>query len=128
MYSKGYTPWEWHEKIFKYANSLGLICFSSPFDETAVDFLTKLKVPAFKIASFENNHLPLIKKIARTNKPIIMSTGMASLKELNESVKMIRNNSNSSFALLKCTNTYPADPKNSNLNTIIDLKKNLNVK
>ena len=123
LYSKGYTPWEWHEKIFNYANNLGLICFSSPFDESAVDFLTKLKVPAFKIASFENNHLPLIKKIAKTNKPIIMSTGMATLKELNESIKIIRNNSSGSFALLKCTSTYPADPKNNNLNTILDLKK-----
>ena len=123
LYSKGFTPWEWHEKIFNYANNIGLICFSSPFDESAVDFLTKLKVPAFKIASFENNHLPLINKIAKTNKPIIMSTGMASLKELTEAVNIIKKNSSNNLALLKCTSTYPADPKNNNLNTIIDLKK-----
>ncbi len=123
LFKKAYTPWEWHEKIFQYAKKIGLIYFSSPFDETAVDFLVKLKVPAIKIASFENNHIPLIKKISTTNIPIIMSTGMASIKEIEESIKIIKKNSKNSFALLKCTSTYPASPKNSNLKTIIDMKK-----
>jgi N-acetylneuraminate synthase len=97
---------------------LGLICFSTPFDETAVDFLETLNVPCYKIASFEVVHLPLIKRIAQTGKPIIMSTGMASIAELNDAVKMARNNGCSDLILLKCTSSYPADPVESNILTI----------
>ena len=86
LYSKAYTPWEWHKPIFDLAHQLGLVCFSSPFDDTAVDFLLDLDVPAFKIASFENNHLPLIAKVAATGKPLIISTGMASLGDLDAAV------------------------------------------
>tara|TARA_Y100001970_G_C14258911_1_gene877921 strand:- start:12293 stop:13330 length:1038 start_codon:yes stop_codon:yes gene_type:complete len=124
LYKKASTPYEWHEKIFKKAKSYNLICFSSPFDESAVDFLYDLKAPAFKIASFENNHIPLIKKVISTNKPTILSTGLINLKELNQVVKMFPKMDN--LALLKCTSTYPASPKNINLKTIIDMKKKYN--
>ena len=90
LYKKAYTPWEWHQPIMERAMELGLICFSSPFDETAVDFLENLAVPAYKIASFENNHLPLIQKVASTGKPLIISTGMASLGELDDAVNTAR--------------------------------------
>ena len=118
LYKEAYTPWEWHEPIFEKAKSLGLVCFSSPFDETAVDFLESLDVPAYKIASFENIHLPLIKKAAATGKPLIISTGMASLGELDETVKAALGAGCKDLILLKCTSTYPALPENSNLRTI----------
>ena len=118
LYQKAYTPWEWHKPIFDECRELGLICFSTPFDETAVDFLESLNVPCYKIASFENNHLPLIKKIASKGKPIIMSTGMASVAELDEAVKVIRDNGCNDVILLKCTSSYPADPNESNILTI----------
>jgi pseudaminic acid synthase len=118
LYKKAYTPWEWHEPIMKRARSLGMECFSSPFDETAVDFLHELGVPAFKIASFENNHLPLIRKVAATGKPMIISTGMASLGELDEAVRTAREAGCRDLVLLKCTSTYPASPENTNLLTI----------
>ena len=123
LYSQAYTPWEWHYPIFQKAKELGLIFFSSPFDPSAVDFLETLKVPAYKIASFEITDFPLIKRVAETNKPIILSTGMASIKEINEAIKLIKKNGKSEFALLKCTSSYPADPKNINLKTIIDMRK-----
>jgi pseudaminic acid synthase len=118
LYKEAYTPWEWHEPIFKRAKELGLVCFSSPFDETAVDFLEELDVPAYKIASFENNHLPLIRKAASTGKPLIISTGMASIAELHEAVSAAREAGCKDLILLKCTSTYPAIPENSNLYTI----------
>ncbi len=122
LYKKAYTPWEWHASIMERARKLGLICFSSPFDETAVDFLEELDVPAYKIASFENNHLPLIHKAAATGKPIIISTGMADLSELELAVKTARNAGCRQLILLKCTSTYPATPRNTNILTIPHLR------
>jgi|TARA_B100000795_G_C22805037_1_gene444286 pseudaminic acid synthase len=123
LYKLAYTPWEWHKPIMKRANELGLICFSSPFDETSVDFLETLDVPIYKIASFENNHLPLLRKVAATGKPIIISTGMASLKELEETVSTVKSAGCDKLILLKCTSNYPASPKDSNILTIPDLRK-----
>jgi pseudaminic acid synthase len=122
LYSKAYTPWEWHAPIMSRAAERGLACFSSPFDETAVDFLERLGVPAYKIASFENNHLPLIRKVAATGKPMIISTGMATLAELDEAVATAREAGCSQLVLLKCTSTYPSTPENSNVNTIPHLR------
>lgn len=118
LYKEAYTPWEWHEAIFKRAKEHGLLAFSSPFDETAVDFLETLNVPAYKIASFENVDIPLIRKVARTGKPIIISTGMATVAELDEAVSAAISEGNDQIVLLKCTSTYPATPANSNLATI----------
>jgi pseudaminic acid synthase len=123
LYKQAYTPWEWHKAIFDRATQLGMICFSSPFDETAVDFLEKLNVPAYKIASFENNHLPLIKKVAATGKPVIISTGMATIADLYDAVSTAREAGCKDLILLKCTSTYPADPQNSNVLTIPHLKE-----
>ena len=122
LYKKAYTPWEWHKPIMERARELGLICFSSPFDETAVDFLEGLGAPAYKIASFENNHLPLIKKAASTGKPLIISTGMASLGELEDAVRTASNAGCSQLVLLKCTSTYPASPENTNIRSIPHLR------
>jgi len=118
LYKKAYTPWEWHEAIFNRCKERGIIGFSTPFDETAVDFLETLNVPLYKIASFENTDHPLISKIAATGKPVIVSTGMASVAELDETVKILRQRGCENFILLKCSSTYPASPKNSNLITI----------
>lgn len=126
LYKDAYTPWEWHKEIISHAHKLGLICFSSPFDETAVDFLDSLDVPAFKIASFENNHLPLIAKAASTGKPLIISTGMATIAELDEAVSAARDNGCTQLALLKCTSTYPASPIHTNISTIPHLKQLFN--
>ena len=123
LYDQAHTPWEWHEEIFKCAKQNNLICFSSPFDETAVDFLEKLKVPAYKIASFEINHIPLIQKVALTGKPLIISTGMASEKEIRVAVKAARDKGAKKIILLKCTSEYPASVKDSNLVTIPHMKK-----
>ena len=122
LYSKAYTPWEWHKPIFERARQLNLTCFSSPFDETAVDFLDSLHAPAFKIASFENNHLPLIAKAALTGKPLIISTGMASLADLERAVNTARDAGCTNLVLLKCTSTYPASPHNTNIRTIPHLR------
>lgn len=122
LYKKAYTPWEWHAPIMERARELGLICFSSPFDETAVDFLEELDAPAYKIASFENNHLPLIAKAASTGKPLIISTGMATLGELEMAVNTAREAGCKQLILLKCTSTYPATPENTNICTIPHLK------
>lgn len=122
LYSKAYTPWEWHAPIMKRARLHGMLCFSSPFDESAVDFLMSLDVPAFKIASFENNHLPLIRKVAATGKPMIISTGMASIAELDEAVRTAREAGCKELVLLKCTSTYPASPENTNILTIPHMK------
>jgi pseudaminic acid synthase len=118
LYKEAYTPWEWHSVIFDRAKQKGLIAFSSPFDETAVDFLESIHCPAYKIASFENTHLPLIKKVAQTGKPVIISTGVSSIADIDEAVKTLRKNGCEQFALLKCTSTYPASPENTNLVTI----------
>ena len=126
LYQEAYTPWEWHKPIMERANELGMLCFSTPFDETAVDFLQELNMPAYKIASFENTPLPLIKKVAATGKPMIISTGMASIAELDETVRTIRDAGCEQFVLLKCTSTYPATPKNSNVLTIPHMRKLFN--
>ena len=127
LYKKANTPWDWHNEIFKRASKKGILCFSSPFDETAVDFLENLNVPAYKIASFENNHIPLIKKVAKTGKPMIISTGMAKLNDIELAVDTARENGCSNLILLKCTSTYPADPKDSNLSTIPHMKELFNL-
>jgi len=126
LYQEAYTPWEWHKELMDYSRELGLVCFSTPFDETAVDFLEKLNVPAYKISSFENNHIPLIKKVAETGKPLIISTGMASLSEIEYLVDLIRDIGVNDFALLKCTSSYPSHPRNSNIKTIPYLRKIFN--
>ena len=118
LYDKAHTPWGWHKQIFDYANSLGMIAFSSPFDETAVDFLESLNVPAYKIASFESTHHPLLIKVAKTGKPVIVSSGASTLDELNESVRILKENGCKDLVILKCTSTYPSSAENSNINTI----------
>ena len=115
---EAYTPWEWHKPIFDKAKELGLIAFSSPFDESAVDFLEDLNVPAYKIASFENTHLPLIRRVAKTGKPVIISTGVSNIADIDEAVRTLKNEGCENFVLLKCTSTYPATPENTNLKTI----------
>lgn len=122
LYQQAHTPWEWHAPIMRRARERGLICFSSPFDDTAVEFLESLEVPAYKIASFENSHLPLIRRVARTGKPVIISTGMATLMELDEAVRAARGEGCTQLVLLKCTSTYPATPENSNILTIPHLR------
>jgi len=126
LYKQAYTPWEWHQPIMQRAKELGIVCFSSPFDESAVDFLEELNVPAYKIASFENNHLPLIKKVASTEKPIIISTGMATVAELDDAVTTARDSGCRDLILLKCTSTYPATPENSNILTIPHMRNLFN--
>lgn len=123
LYKKAHTPWSWHKKIYNLAKKLNLVCFSSPFDETAVDFLEKLNTPFYKIASFEITHLPLIKKVALTKKPMIISTGLASKKEIKEAIKIAKKNGCPQIILLKCTSAYPADITDTNILTIKDLKK-----
>jgi len=122
LYAKAYTPWEWHGPIMERARQHGLLCFSSPFDESAVDFLEELDAPAYKIASFENNHLPLIRRAAATGKPLIISTGMASLADLDQAVSAAREAGCRDLVLLKCTSTYPATPANTNIRTIPHLR------
>lgn len=123
LYREAHTPWEWHEPIFKRARELGLIVFSTPFDETAVDFLENLDVPCYKIASFENTDIPLIRKVASTGKPVIISTGMATIAELDETVRTAREYGCKDIVLLKCTSTYPATPENSNILTIPHMRE-----
>jgi N-acetylneuraminate synthase len=118
LYNEAYTPWEWQPKLKALADELGLQLFSTPFDSTAVDFLEDMDVPAYKVASFELVDLPLIERIARTGKPIIMSTGMATLGEIAEAVETVRKVSNAGLALLKCTSAYPAPAEEMNLRTI----------
>lgn len=122
LYDEAHTPWAWHAPIFERARRLGLIPFSTPFDETAVEFLETLDVPCYKIASFEMTDLPLIRKVAATGKPLIVSTGMASLGEIDESVRTAREAGCRDLVLLKCTSTYPASPANTNLATIPNLR------
>jgi pseudaminic acid synthase len=127
LYQEAYTPWEWHAPLKARANELGMDLFSSPFDATAVDFLEELGVPVHKIASFENTDLPLLRKVARTGKPIIMSTGMATLEEIEEAVQTIADAGGSQLALLKCTSAYPAPARDMNLRTIPDLARRFGV-
>lgn len=122
LYQEAHTPWEWHRPIMQRAQELGVICFSSPFDETAVDFLETLDVPAYKIGSFECTHLPLLKKVAATKKPVILSTGMATASEIDEAVRTLRTNGCEDLVLLKCTSTYPSTPENTNLATLPHLR------
>ncbi|MCB1764846.1 MAG: pseudaminic acid synthase [Candidatus Competibacteraceae bacterium] len=123
LYQEAYTPWEWHQPIFDRARERGLVAFSTPFDETAVDFLETLNVPCYKVASFENTDLLLIRKIAQTGKPMIISTGMATVAELDETVRAARRAGCRDLVLLKCTSTYPATPENTNLLTIPHLRE-----
>jgi N-acetylneuraminate synthase len=118
LYGQAYTPWDWHKPIFERARALGLIVFSTPFDDTAVDFLEELGAPCYKIASFENTDLPLVRKAAATGKPLIISTGMATAAELDETVRVAREAGCKDLVLLKCTSTYPATPDNTNIHTI----------
>lgn len=128
LYKKAYTPWEWQEKLFRHAEELGLICFSTPFDNTSVDFLEGIGCPIYKIASFENIDLPLIRKVAKTGKPIIASTGMASVAELDDMVRTAKENGCADLTLLKCTSSYPATPEGTNLRTIPHMKDLFNCK
>ncbi|MFZ5555039.1 MAG: pseudaminic acid synthase [Bacteroidota bacterium] len=127
LYKEAYTPWEWHKPIFDHAVKKGLIVFSSPFDETAVDFLESLNVPCYKIASFENTHHPLLVKVAKTGKPVIMSTGVASENDIRESVEVLKQAGCKQLVLLKCTSTYPASPENTNILTIPDIREKFGV-
>lgn len=123
LYQQAYTPWEWHESIFKRCRQLGLICFSTPFDATAVDFLESLNVPCYKVASFENIDIPLIRKVAATGRPMIISTGMASIAELDEAVRTARMAGCNDIILLKCTSSYPSTPENTNIRTIPHMRE-----
>ena len=122
LYQMAYTPWEWHKPIFDRAKTHGMLAFSSPFDTTAVDFLESLDVPCYKIASFENTDHILLKKVAQTGKPVIMSTGVASIADIQESVGVLRKYGCKELVLLKCTSTYPATPESTNLLTIPHMK------
>ena len=128
LYSDAHTPWEWHKAIFDRAKDRNMICFSTPFDETAVDFLESLNNPIYKIASFEVNHLPLLKYIAKTGKPVIMSVGASTLDEIEEAVKTLKENGCNDLTLLKCTSTYPASPEDINLLTMPDMARVFNCK
>lgn len=123
LYQEAHTPWEWHGPIFKRARELGLVAFSTPFDESAVDFLERFHVPAYKVASFENTDLPLVRKVAATGKPLIISTGMATEPEVEETVRVAREAGCGDLILLKCTSAYPASPENSNLLTLRDMRE-----
>ena len=123
LYSEAYTPWEWHKPIFDRARELNIIPFSTPFDDTAVDFLEDLNVPCYKIASFENTDLPLIRRVAATSKPLLISIGLATVAELDETVCVARDAGCKDLILLKCTSTYPASAENTNILTIPHLRK-----
>lgn len=126
LYQEAYTPWEWHKPIFDRCKELGIIGFSTPFDETAVQFLETLEVPAYKIASFENTDIQLIRKVAATGKPMIISTGMATVAELDETVRAAQEAGCQNIILLKCTSTYPATAENTNISTIPHLRELFN--
>ena len=125
LYKKAYTPWEWHKPIFDRCKELGIACFSTPFDDSAVDLLESLGAPAYKIASFENTYHPLIQRVARTGKPVIISTGMASLAEIDESITVARAAGCRELVMLKCTSTYPASPRSTNIRTIPAMRQAL---
>lgn len=123
LYKKAYTPWDWQEKIFEHCRERGIDCFSTPFDDTSVDFLEKFNPLCYKIASFENIDLPLIKKVAKTGRPMIVSSGMATVAELDEMVRTAKENGCNDLTLLKCTSSYPATPEGTNLFTIPHMKE-----
>lgn len=123
LYLEAYTPWEWHQAIFKKCSEAGIIGFSTPFDESAVDFLETLNVPCYKIASFENVDLPLIRRVAATGKPVLISTGMANIAEIDEAVRTLQEAGCKDIILLKCTSSYPANPQDSNIRTISHMKE-----
>ena len=123
LYSEGSTPWSWHKDLFEAAEKRGLICFSSPFDETAIQFLESLNVPAYKVASPEIVDHGLIRTIARTRKPVIISTGMATFQEINDAINICYGEGNNKIALLQCTSSYPSSPKYSNISTIVDMRE-----
>ncbi|MDD4250389.1 MAG: pseudaminic acid synthase [Methanosarcina sp.] len=127
LYQEAYTPWEWQPELKKIAEDLGLLCFSSPFDKTAVDFLEKMNVPAYKVASFEITDIPLIEYIASKGKPVIISTGIATLTDIEEAVNACKRMGNKQVALLKCTSAYPSPLEDVNLNTIPNLKDTFKV-
>src|SRR5471032_1567754 len=127
LYEKAHTPWAWHAPIFQRAKELGMLAFSTPFDDTAVDFLESLDVPAYKIASFENTDLPLIRKVAATGKPLIISAGTATLAEMQEALDTARGAGASEIIVLKCTSAYPAPHSEANVRTIPVLSEKLGV-
>lgn len=127
LYKWAYTPWEWHKELKEYAESKNLIFFSTPFDETAVDFLEELNVPLYKISSFETNHIPLLKKIAQTGKPVIISRGLTSYNELEEALNVLKENGCKDIAILHCVSSYPAKYEQMNLKTIKNLSEEFNV-
>ncbi|MBQ7823408.1 MAG: pseudaminic acid synthase [Bacteroidaceae bacterium] len=128
LYQKAYTPWEWHKAIFEEAKKVGIECFSTPFDKTAVDLLESLENPIYKIASFEITDIPLIEYIASKQKPIIMSTGVATIEDINLALEACRRVGNNDITLLKCTSAYPAPIEDANLATMRDMKKRFGVK
>lgn len=128
LYKRAYTPWEWHAEIFRLANDEGIICFSSPFDNTAVDLLEELETPLYKIASFEIQDIPLISYAASKGKPMILSTGIAEVQDIELAIETCRKAGNNDITVLKCTSAYPADPKDANLLTIHDIKSRFGVK
>ena len=127
LYDKAHTPWEWHKEIFRVAEEEGLVCFSSPFDKTAVDFLETLNVPAYKIASFEITDIPLIEYVASKGKPIILSTGISEKKDIELALEACRKMGNTDIALLKCTSSYPAPVEEANMIMVKDLSERYNV-
>jgi pseudaminic acid synthase len=127
LYKDAYTPWDWHQQLFEVAKEEGLVCFSSPFDKSAVDFLEKLNVPAYKIASFEITDIPLIEYVASKGKPIIISTGIAEIEDIETALDACKRFGNSNIALLKCTSSYPAPIEEANMIMITDLANRFNV-
>ena len=127
LYSKGSLPWEWHKQIFARAKKNNILCFSTPFDESAIDFLEKLNCPVYKVASFENNHFPLIEKLIKIKKPIIISTGLTTFNDIKIIIKNFKQKNFRNFILLKCTSSYPAPEEDTNLKTLEDLKKRFKI-
>jgi pseudaminic acid synthase len=127
LYGEAYTPWEWHAKLFEHARKRGLIAFSTPFDDTSVDFLEKLGNPIYKVASFEVVDIPLLEKIGKTKRPVILSRGMSGIEEIRLALKTLRKYGTKDIIVLQCVSSYPSDPKDMNLSTIPDLKKRFRV-